>query len=220
MQKESVNEEHLVLLIQYIFIGAIIGARLGQVFFYDPAYFLAYPFEVIKVWKGGLASHGAILGGLTAILLFHRYYPQYSLQWLFDRVALVIFLPASLIRLGNLFNSELYGTVTDVPWAFIFERVDGLPRHPVVLYEALAYAFLQLVVIAWYRKKGEQPWIYVGFFFVTVFSVRFLLEFTKVPEGSLILGMISRTQLLSVPAIALGLFFMGLSRQANRSISR
>ncbi|MFN8310662.1 MAG: prolipoprotein diacylglyceryl transferase [Chitinophagales bacterium] len=218
LRQENLSEDHLVLLIQYIFIGAIIGARLGQVLFYDLHYFIAHPFEVVKVWKGGLASHGGILGGLAAIFLFHKRYPQFRLQWLFDRVALVIFLPAALIRLGNLFNSELYGIPTAMPWGFIFERVDQIPRHAVVLYESVAYLVLQILIISIYRRQGERPWFYVGCFFTGVFLVRFLLEFLKVPEGELLVGFISKTQLLSIPAIALGIFFLIKSGANSRNV--
>ena len=206
LKKENLSEENLVLLIQYIFIGAIIGARLGQVLFYNFSYFVHHPMEIIQVWRGGLASHGGVVGGLAAIYLFHRAHPEFGLAWLFDRVALIIYLPASLIRLGNLFNSELVGKATDVSWAFIFEQVDNVPRHPVVLYESLSYAALLIAVITIYKKIGNtRPWLYTSFFFIGVFTIRFLLEFMKEPEGALILNAISKTQLLSLPLIALGL---------------
>lgn len=206
LEKENISEEHLVLLIQYIFIGSIVGARLGQVVFYDLPYFLENPLEIFKVWKGGLASHGGVIGGVLSVYIFSKTYPQYSMRWIFDRVALVIFLPAALIRIGNFFNSELYGRITDVPWAVIFDRVDNLPRHAVVLYEATAYLLLQLVAILLYRKHSDtKPFLYVGIFFAGTFSVRFLLEFMKEAEGNLFLGYISKTQLLSVPLILVGL---------------
>jgi prolipoprotein diacylglyceryl transferase len=206
LKKENISEEHLVLLIQYIFIGSIVGARLGQVIFYDLPYFLENPLEIFKVWKGGLASHGGVIGGVLSVYIFSKTYPQYSMRWIFDRVALVIFLPAALIRIGNFFNSELYGRITDVPWAVIFDRVDNLPRHAVVLYEAGAYLLLQLVAILLYRKYSDtKPFLYVGIFFAGTFSVRFLLEFMKEAEGNLFLGYISKTQLLSVPLILVGL---------------
>ncbi len=205
LNKENLSEESLVLLIQYIFIGAIIGARLGQVLFYNFSYFAQHPLEIFQVWKGGLASHGGVIGGLTAIYLFHRGHPEFSLSWLFDRVALIIYLPASLIRLGNLFNSELVGKATDVSWAFIFEQVDTIPRHPVVLYESISYALLLIIVIIVYRRLGNsRPWLYTSFFFIGTFTVRFFLEFMKEPEGGLILNTISKTQLLSLPLIMLG----------------
>jgi prolipoprotein diacylglyceryl transferase len=207
LARERLSEDHLVLLIQYIFIGAIIGARLGQVLFYNLHYFLLHPLEIVQVWRGGLASHGGVIGGLLAIYLFHRAHPEYSLIWLFDHIALVLYLPCSLIRLGNLFNSELPGRPADVPWAFIFERGDDLlPRHPVVLYESICYALLLVIVIAIYRRYGNlRPGFYMAFFFTFTFLTRFLLEFMKEPEGPLFFGAISKTQALSLPLIALGL---------------
>ena len=206
LKKEHLTEEHLVLLIQYIFLGAIIGARLGQVLFYNIDYFIAHPFDILQVWKGGLASHGGVVGGLLAIYFFHRAHPQYNFIWLFDRVALIIYLPCSLIRLGNLFNSELVGKATDVSWAFIFDRVDTVPRHPVVLYESICYAILLLIVLTIYRRATSmRVGFYTAFFFISTFSLRFLLEFTKEPEGALFLNCISKTQLLSLPMILIGL---------------
>ena len=161
LKKENITEEHLVLLIQYIFIGAIIGARLGQVLFYNFSYFVAHPLEIIQVWRGGLASHGGVIGGLIAIYLFHRAHPQYTLTWLFDHIALVIYLPCSLIRLGNLFNSELPGKATTVSWGFIFGD-DTVARHPVVLYESICYFILLIVILTLYRKRSNlRPGFYV-----------------------------------------------------------
>ncbi len=203
LAKENLSEENLVLIIQYIFIGAIIGARLGQVFFYQPSFFLAHPIEIFSVWKGGLSSHGGVIGGLAAIYLFHRSHPEFELLWLLDRVALIIYLPAALIRFGNLMNSELIGKVTDVPWAFIFPG-ETEPRHPVVLYESICYFILLFIVTQIYRSMGgKRPGFYVAFFFTFTFLTRFMLEFMKEPEKTV--GPISSTQLLSIPLILLGI---------------
>jgi phosphatidylglycerol:prolipoprotein diacylglycerol transferase len=219
LKKEKLSEDHLVLIIQYIFIGAIIGARLGQVLFYNLSYFLAHPAEIIMVWHGGLASHGGVIGGLVGIYLFHRAHPEYSLVWLLDHIALVIFLPASLIRLGNLFNSELPGRPSSAPWAFIFEKGDDLiPRHPVVLYESIAYFILLIIIIVIYRRYGNfRPGFYMAYFFTFTFLTRFILEFWKEPEGRLYHGIVSKTQLLSVPLILLGLilFIFAYSKKNN-----
>jgi phosphatidylglycerol:prolipoprotein diacylglycerol transferase len=205
LRKEDLPEDHLVLIIQYIFIGAIIGARLGQVFFYQWDYFSQNPIEIFKIWNGGLASHGGVIGGAVGLFLFLRKYPVYKLIWLADRASLVIFIPAALIRLGNLFNSELYGKATDVPWAFIFERVDTVPRHPVVLYEAIAYFSLFFIGVKLYNHfRDSLNGFYVAYFFASTFFVRFCLEFFKEAEGHLYVGIISKTQLLSLPFIVLG----------------
>ena len=221
LKQENLSEEHLVLLIQYIFIGAIVGARLGQALFYNFSYFLAHPLELLMVWHGGLASHGGVIGGLIGIFLFQRAHREYTLTWLFDHIALVIFLPCSLIRLGNLFNSELPGRVTNVSWAFIFERGDDLlPRHPVVLYESISYFLLLVAIIAIYRRLGNfRPGFYVAYFFTFTFLTRFLLEFMKEPEGQLYLGLISKTQLLSVPLILLGLILFIFTYRNKNNIA-
>lgn len=206
LRNEKLDENHLVLIIQYIFLGAIIGARLGQVFFYQWDYFSQHPLEILAVWEGGLSSHGGIIGGIVGIWLFIRSHRQYSLVWLLDGAALVMAMPCALIRLGNLFNSELYGKETDVPWAFIFERIDNIPRHPVVLYEAIAYSTLFFVILALYKRFGRSiNGLYFSFFFVMMFAVRFVIEFWKEPEGEPILPLISRTQVLSLPFILVGI---------------
>ena len=218
LKKEKLSEDHLVLIIQYIFIGAIVGARLGQVLFYNFSYFMHHPAEIIMVWKGGLASHGGVIGGLIGIYLFHRAHPEYTLGWLLDHIALVIYLPCSLIRLGNLFNSELPGKPTDVAWAFIFPD-DTIPRHPVVLYESLSYFFLLILIVYLYRRIGNSlPGFFTAYFFTFTFLIRFLLEFMKEPEGDLIMGMISKTQLLSIPLILLGgILFIFIFRNKNKA---
>ena len=217
LKKEKMSEEHLVLIIQYIFLGAIIGARLGQVFFYDFGAFRVHPIEILYIWHGGLSSHGGVIGGLLAIYLFQRGHREYSLVWLFDRVALIIYLPCSLIRFGNLMNSELVGSVTSASWGFIFMD-DTVARHPVVLYESICYFILLLIVLQIYRRwDNARPGFYVAFFFTFTFLTRFLLEFMKVPDGAPI-GPISKTQLLSIPLILFGLilFIFTYRTRANQ----
>jgi phosphatidylglycerol:prolipoprotein diacylglycerol transferase len=218
LKKENLSDDHLVLIVQYIFIGAIVGARLGQVFFYQWEYFSQNLLDIFKIWNGGLASHGGLVGGLVGLLLFVKRYPQYKLLWLIDRASLVILIPAALIRLGNLFNSELYGKVSDVPWAFIFELVDNSPRHPVVLYEAIGYFILFLGSLALYRKyQSRFVSLYAAYFFTLTFTLRFFLEFTKEPESNLFLGVISKTQILSLPFIAFGLILFIYSLKKKES---
>ena len=219
LQKEKITEDHLVLIIQYVFIGAIIGARFGHILFYNLDYYLANPAEILMVWKGGLASHGGVIGGLIGIYAFHRAHPEYKLMWLFDHIALVLYLPCSLIRLGNLFNSELIGKPTTVPWAFLF-GTDTVPRHPVVLYESIAYLMLLIAVIAIYRRRGNfRPGFYTAYFFTFTFLTRFLLEFMKEPDGVVLNGLISKTQALSLPLIALGLIMFIFAYRSGNNLS-
>ncbi len=205
------DEEKLTILIQYIFVFGLIGARLAQVFFYEWDYFSSHPEKIIAVWEGGLASHGGVLGGLLGLLIFFRRNSDYPLFWTIDHAAIVVLLLAALIRLGNLMNSEIVGKATEVPWAFVFQSYDSVPRHPVVLYESIAYFFIQLLQLYLFRKyRDTRPGIYLVVFFLLVFSVRFLLEFFKVPEGRLFFGVISKTQMLNVPFILTGIVFLVL----------
>lgn len=215
------DDEKITLAIQYVFIGGLIGARLAHIIFYQLDYYMAHPADIIAVWKGGLASHGGVVGGLIGLYLFCRNHKEFSFLWTLDIGIIAVPVLASLIRFGNLMNSELCGRVTDVPWAFIFENspeVDALPRHPVVLYESIAYLFIQLLMLALFKKyKESKPGIYMVTFFVTVFTVRFMLEFFKEPDGGLIFNAISKTQLLNLPfiLIALGVAYF----VANNKIS-
>ena len=134
-KNEHIPLENLEKLTVYIFIGTIAGARLGHCLFYEPAYYLSNPLEIIKIWHGGLASHGAAIGILLALYLFSRKVKKPFL-WTMDRVVIVVALAGSLIRMGNLMNSEIIGNPTTVSWAFIFERVDNIPRHPAQIYES------------------------------------------------------------------------------------
>lgn len=216
LQNEKLTDNDLVMLIQYLFLGSVIGARLGQVLFYDFNYFLHNPMMIFAVWNGGLASHGGVIGAMIALYFFHKNYPQYSTSFLLDSIALVMFIPITLIRLGNLFNSELIGKVTELPWGFVFTLYDKIPRHPVVLYEAIAYFIGFLIAIFLYKKYGfSHKYLLSGFFFCYVFTIRFLLEFLKEPEG-MVFGLISKTQLLSLPMIAVGIYLIYLSTTSTK----
>ncbi len=176
--KPAKNVDHLFY---YVLIGTILGARLAHCFFYDPSYYIGNPVEILKLWKGGLASHGAGIGILIAIFLYSRKNPEESFLWLLDRVTLIGGLNGFFIRLGNLFNSEIIGTPTTLPWAFVFANVDNVPRHPVQLYESLAYGLIFVLLLTVYIKNGckIKPGFTAGLFIVLVFTARFFLEFLK-----------------------------------------
>lgn len=203
-------QDNLVLIIQYVFIGGLIGARLGQVFFYEWDYFAANPAEIIKVWKGGLASHGGMIGSLVGLWLFSRAHKQYSLLWLMDYAAICVPFLCSFIRFGNLMNSELPGKPTTLPWGFQFGS-DIVARHPVVLYESLAYLLIQFLLIYLFAKyRDTKPGLYTVTFLLLMFGVRLALEVFKEPEADVIPGILSSTQALSLPFIALGLVLLYL----------
>ncbi len=180
-KKENRPQTDLEQLSVYMIFGTVIGARLGHCLFYNPAYYLSNPIEILKVWEGGLASHGAAIGILTAIYLFSEKKKNYSMLWVLDRVVIVVALAGTFIRLGNLFNSEIIGIPTDVSWAFIFTAVDDIPRHPAQLYESIAYFIIFLILLFIYYKEMEKTksGLLFGLFLVLVFSFRFLIEFVK-----------------------------------------
>ncbi|MEJ2543846.1 MAG: prolipoprotein diacylglyceryl transferase [Calditrichaceae bacterium] len=138
-KRENKPKEDLDPLLIYMMLGTVIGARLGHCLFYDPSYYLSNPIKILKVWEGGLASHGAAIGILLSLYLYSRKHPDQPFLWLVDRIVITVALAGFFIRMGNLFNSEIIGKPTDVPWAFKFIRAqvpDPLtPRHPTQIYE-------------------------------------------------------------------------------------
>ena len=224
-KEQKIADEKFEPLFIYCFLGILIGARLGHCLFYQPDYFLTSWRGFVEMllpihflpdggWKmtgyEGLASHGGTLGLILALLLYVKK-TKVPLWTVLDNIAISTGTTACFIRLGNLMNSEIIGKVTDVPWAFIFERVDQMPRHPGQLYEALAYALF--FVLAWvlYRRRPDR--VGTGFFFglclFYIFTFRFFIEYTKeiqeAFEAALPLDM---GQLLSLPFIAVGAWFM------------
>ena len=194
-------------LLVYLLIGTVIGARLVHCFAYEPEYYLTHPLEILKVWKGGLASHGGLLGVFIALYLFSKKYNEPYL-WLVSRVAIPGALVAAFIRLGNLFNSEILGLPSELPWAIIFARVDMIPRHPVQLYEGLAYLLLFIILLTLYKKASFDfsTRIIPGLFLTYVFASRFLLEYTKTPQADYSTSLpFSTGQMLSIPFILAGM---------------
>jgi prolipoprotein diacylglyceryl transferase len=213
-KKEGRPQPDLEQLSVYMIFGTVIGARLGHCLFYNPVYYLSNPVEIIKVWEGGLASHGAALGILIAIYLFSKKKKNYSMLWVLDRVVIVVALAGTFIRLGNLFNSEIIGIPTDVPWAFIFTAVDDVPRHPAQLYESIAYFIFFLILLFVYYKGFEKnrKGLLFGLFLVLVFTFRFFVEFLKENQSGFEAGMaLDMGQLLSIPFIIAGFIFIAKS---------
>jgi prolipoprotein diacylglyceryl transferase len=191
----------------YMILGTIIGARLGHCFFYEPSYYLSHPFEIVKFWQGGLASHGGLIGIVTSLWLYTRRHPDQPPLWLFDRVAIPTALGGTCIRLGNFFNSEIVGDPSDLPWAVIFRRVDDVPRHPAQLYESVSYLVIFVVLYTVYRKSRPvpRPGLLLGLFFTCMFSARFLVEFVKMRQAAYSQDLpLSVGQMLSLPLILAG----------------
>lgn len=208
---EGISIEVLDRLTLYMVIGTVVGARLGHVFFYQPDYYLSHPHEILYIWHGGLASHGAAIGILIALYLFVRKEKKPYI-WILDRVSIAVALAGFFIRMGNLMNSEIYGMETDLPWGFVFVRNNEiLPKHPTQIYEALAYlAIFILLFYLYFKNKGKfRPGLLFSLFMILVFTTRFFIEFIKevqVPfEQDMALNM---GQWLSLPFIILGLILL------------
>ena len=201
----------------YVLVGMILGMRLGHFLFYEPQLFLERPLEILLPFSfspefrfigyQGLASHGGAVGILIGLWLFSRKHPDISTWFLLDQLALVTPLAGTFIRLGNLFNSEMIGHPTTVPWAFVFSSFDYFPRHPAQLYESLSYLLIFVSLIVWKRRSKLQPsGLLFSLLLTLLFSARFVLEFFKINqvpfEDGLFLNM---GQLLSLPFIIIGI---------------
>lgn len=217
--KEKKPIELLDTLTTYIVLGTIIGARLGHVLFYDPVYYLSHPLEILYMWEGGLASHGGGIGILVGLYLFCRK-TKTPFLWTADRLAIVVPVAGACIRLGNLMNSEMIGTQTEVPWAFIFTKIDTIPRHPAQLYEALFCFFLFLLIYFLWKNtavKYKEGTLF-GLLLVLLFTFRVIDEFFKINqvdfENQMVLNM---GQLLSIPFILVGLFVLIRANNKNKA---
>ena len=210
---EGAPEKWLGILLAYIVVATIVGSRLGHVFFYEWGYYSQHPAEIFKIWNGGLASHGGTIANIIAVFLFSFFVSKKPASWTFDKLVIPVALVASLIRFGNLMNSEIYGGPTDLPWGFIFLR-DGetVPKHPTQIYEALCYLLLFCLLMWMYWKKNaeERPYLITGIFFIGIFLPRFLIEYIKNVQVASEYEMIATYginmgQLLSIPFILLGI---------------
>ena len=209
-KREGKDAASLDQLLIYVMVGAVVGSRLVHCLFYEPDFYLSHPLEILKVWKGGLASHGGLAGVLLALYLFSKRYDT-PYMWLLSRIAIPGALTAACVRFGNLFNSEILGLPSQLPWAIVFERVDLIPRHPVQLYEALSYLVILAILLVIYRRVSPAfaTKILPGTFLVLVFVARFLLEYTKTKQEAYTLDIpFSTGQLLSIPYILLGILWM------------
>jgi phosphatidylglycerol---prolipoprotein diacylglyceryl transferase len=209
-KKENIPVSVLDSLTTYMVIGTVVGARLGHCFFYEPAYYISHPLEILMVWEGGLASHGAAIGILITIFIFGKK-NKLPFLWVMDRVVIVVALSGLFIRFGNLMNSEIFGHITSLPWGFRFLKaghpLDMDPRHPTQLYEGLSYLVIFLFLWRYYYLKNGKPLpgMIFGIFLIGVFGMRFLIEFAKEPQEGFEKTMILNLgQLLSIPLIIAG----------------
>ncbi len=234
-KKEGVSNESLDKLVWYMFFGTVVGARLGHVLFYGPYWdeldaqgvvlergYFSHPGDIIKIWEGGLASHGAAVLILIMLFIYSRKVIQKPFLWILDRIAAPIALAGGFIRLGNLVNHEMVGEVTTVPWGFRFLHHDcSFPfncpwemipvRHPAQLYEAICYfiTFGVLMFLFWKKDQWKNNGVVFGVFLIMVFGARFLVEFVKLGQTARDEYLAINTgQILSIPLVIAGLFLI------------
>lgn len=219
------SQEEVDQLLTYMIVATVIGARLGHVIFYDLGMYLRHPAEILAIWHGGLASHGAAVGILIGMYLYVKKKHGMSFLWLADRVVIVVALAGAFIRTGNFFNSEIIGEPTELAWGVIFAQrpdLDMIPRHPSMLYEAalsiIIFALLWKLYLS-YRKSPPEGSLF-SLFLVTLFSGRFLIEFTKIEQASFSSGIFNMGQWLSLPLIALGIWLMVKKIRWNQPVKK
>ncbi|EFK58082.1 prolipoprotein diacylglyceryl transferase [Sphingobacterium spiritivorum] len=220
-KREGKTQEQLDQLSIYIFLGTLIGARLGHCLFYEFDYYKDHIMEIFLPFRwdangnfqmtgfAGLASHGAAVGILTSIYLFARK-TKINFMWVADRLVIVVPIAGAFVRLGNFFNSEMIGPPTDLPWAVVFKNIDNIPRHPGQLYEALAYVIIFIVMWYLYNKKSIlKPGYLFGIFLVLLFGARFVLEYFKIDQEDFEKNMLfNMGQILSIPFILAGFYLI------------
>lgn len=225
-RQEGASEKWVGSLFVYVAVATLVGARLGHVFFYDWDNYSSNLLDIFKVWEGGLASHGGAIGIMVAVFIYSRRVTKKSPLWTFDKLVVPIAFVGALIRLGNLFNHEIYGGPTDLPWGFSFvdnvgawirgaEPVMTVPCHPTQIYEALCYLalFALLMLMYWKWNAQRRPGLIFGVFFTVLFSARFIIEYVKNVQEPWEIGMrevigMDMGQVLSVPFIVAGIWLI------------
>lgn len=223
---ERLPEKWFDSLFVYMMLGIILGARLGHCLFYEPEYYLANPIKILKIWEGGLASHGGVLGIIIAVWMYSKKVTKKSMLWTFDRVMVPTGFTAGMIRLGNLMNHEIYGAVTDKPWGFRFidninywmhgaEPVFTEPSHPTQIYEAIIYFVIFAITMHMYWKTNSKyhPGLILGVGILLIFVARFFIEYIKNVQVESELAMRESTgliigQWLSIPFIIWGIWLI------------
>lgn len=220
LRHEGDPESWLPTLLIYVAVATIVGARLGHCFFYEWDYYSTHPAKILAIWEGGLASHGGTIAIIIAVFIYSRTVTRRSPLWTFDRLVVAVALVACLIRLGNLFNSEIFGYATTLPWGFKYPlsrewQVLYAPTdsacHPTQLYEAGTYLalFALLMWMYWKKNAQERPGLLLGVFFVGTFLPRIIIEFVKNPQEDFERTMaLNMGQILSVPFVLAGILLI------------
>lgn len=219
-KRENLSQELLDSLSIYIFVGTILGARIGHCLFYEFDYYKDHLLEMILPIRQtpngleitgfhGLASHGGALGIITGLALY-CYKTKTNFLWLADRLVIVVAIAGALVRFGNFFNSEIIGLPTGSNWGVIFAQIDSIARHPAQLYEAFAYIILFIILYRWYFKSASlKTGTLFGFFLIYLFSARFFIEFLKENQESFEDAMTyNMGQLLSIPFVLVGVYLI------------
>jgi prolipoprotein diacylglyceryl transferase len=234
-KKEGVEESQLDKLVLYMVLATIIGARLGHVLFYGPYWdvyndmgmrieegYFSNPLNILKVWEGGLASHGGAMAILISLYIFSKRVSKRPMMWILDRIVAPIAIAGCFIRLGNLVNHEIVGDITTVPWGFRFMHHDCMSwqqcdwadipiRHPAQLYEAISYVviFIILMYMYWKRDAWKRTGVMFGTFLILLFGARFLVEFVKIGQAARDDSLLINTgQMLSIPFVLAGIYIL------------
>ena len=241
--KENVDQKYLDPMLVYMVISIFLGARLGEVFFYQWGYYQNHLVEILLPIQEspnssllglidgyeftgyrGLASHGAAIGVFIGLYLFIKRYNFKNFLWIFDRLTIPISIGGAFVRIGNFFNSEILGKYTDSNWGIIFEnRGETLPRHPAQLYESLCYIILFFILYRLYQSQNvrDRQGILSGYFLIGLCFIRFMVEFVKESQGGIesFLPGLSTGQWLSIPFIILGLILLLKKKGDIRSVN-
>lgn len=205
------DPEAVSSLTTHLIVGMLLGARLAHCLFYEPGYYLSNPIEILKVWEGGLASHGGYLGVILAAMLFIRKNKGLTFFWVMDIIAGPCLFVGGLIRLGNLFNSEILGHPTTMPWGIIFERVDNISRHPAMIYESIGYFIISGILYTMMVKKFDvwQRGMILAWAIIMSFTFRFFIEYIKEEqESSPLFSFMNMGQILSLLFVIFGVFLL------------
>lgn len=208
------NDDYASDLLFYGALGAVIGGRLGYVLFYKPLEYLANPVEILFINQGGMSFHGGLLGVIVALALFSRK-THFTFMQIAEFVAPVAAIGLFFGRMGNFINQELWGIPTDLPWGMVFPVVDGQPRHPSMLYEALLEGLLLFLLLWWVARKPRAPGVLSGLFLIGYALARMFVEFFRVPDEHLdylLFNWVTMGHILSLPMLVLGLYLVSSAR--------
>lgn len=202
----KVEKDFLENLYFYLILGLLIGARIGYVLFYNLSYYIQHPFEIFAIWHGGMSFHGGLIGVIIAALIFTKA-KKFDFFTLTDMLVITAPIGLGLGRIGNFINGELFGRITDVPWAMVFPEGGPLPRHPSQLYEAALEGALLFIVLWFLKDKFSRSGIISSLFLILYGSFRFFVEFFREPDPQIgyILGIFTMGQVLCCLMILIGL---------------